>query len=76
VLRIAATDFAALNEIGAPACASGHRTAARTAYAQAARHHRDNPIERINLGNLLLAEGEISANRARFGGARRRSGFT
>ncbi len=63
VLRIDETDFAALNEIGALACASGHRAAARTAYAQAVQYHGDNPVGRVNLGNLLLEDGEVAAAR-------------
>jgi Tfp pilus assembly protein PilF len=66
VLRIDATDFAALNEIGVLACASGHRAAARTAYAQAVQYHPDNPIGRVNLGNLLFDDGEVTAARAQF----------
>lgn len=66
VLRIDATDFAALNEIGALACASGHRAAARTAYSQAVQYHPNNPIGRINLGNLLFEDGEIPVAQAQF----------
>jgi len=66
VLRLDATDFSALNEIGALACASGHRSAARTAYAQAVLYHPGNPIGRVNLGNLLFEDGEISAARVQF----------
>jgi tetratricopeptide (TPR) repeat protein len=66
VLRIDATDFAALNEIGALACASGHRAAARTAYAQAVQYHPGNPIGRVNLGNLLFEDDEVAAARFQF----------
>jgi tetratricopeptide (TPR) repeat protein len=66
VLRLDATDFAALNEIGALACASGHRSAARSAYSQAVQCHPGNPIGRVNLGNLLLDDGDVSAARMQF----------
>ncbi|HWE76130.1 MAG TPA: tetratricopeptide repeat protein [Stellaceae bacterium] len=57
VLRRDPTHFAALNELATLAYASGHRTAARTAYEQAVRCHPGNPLGRVNLGNLL-AEGQ------------------
>ncbi len=62
------TDFSvSLNEIGVLACASGHRSAARTAYAQAVQYHPGNPIGRVNLSNVpLLEDGDISAARAHF----------
>jgi GNAT superfamily N-acetyltransferase len=60
ILRRDRTHFSALNEIGALAIASGHRSAARTAYAQAVRSHPDNPIGRVNLGNLLFEDGDVS----------------
>ncbi len=66
VLRIDATDFSALNEIGALACAGGHRAAARTAYAQAVQYHPENPTGRVNLGNLLFEDGEIAAAQVQF----------
>jgi GNAT superfamily N-acetyltransferase len=66
VLGTDATDFAALNEIGALACASGHRAAALTAYTQAVHHHPDNPMGRVNLGNLLFEDGDVAAARAQF----------
>ena len=58
------THFAALNELGTLAHASGHRSAARTAYEQAVRHHPKNPIARLNLGNLLYEDGDLVAARA------------
>ena len=62
-LHLDPTHFAALNELGALALASGHRSAARAAYTQAVRHHPDNPIGHVNLGNLLLADGDMDGAR-------------
>ena len=74
VLRVDPTYFPALIELGALACASGHRSAARTAYAQAVHYHPGNPIGRVNLGNLLFEDGDVWVTRAALsGGAWRRS---
>jgi glutathione synthase/RimK-type ligase-like ATP-grasp enzyme len=62
-LHLDPTDFAALNELGALALASGHRSAARAAYTQAVLHHPDNLIGHVNLGNLLLADGDMEGAR-------------
>jgi len=66
VLRLDATHFAALTEIGTLAIASGHRSAARTAWRQAVHCHPGNPAGRINLGNLLLDDGDAEAARPHF----------
>jgi Tetratricopeptide repeat len=66
VLRRDPTQFAALNELGNLAYASGHRAAARTAYEQAVRCHPGNPVGRINLGNLLYDEQDFAAARAQY----------
>ena len=66
LLRLEPTHFSALNELGTMAYAGGHRAAARTAYTQAARLHPDNPIGRVNLGNLLLEEDAPEEARAQF----------
>ena len=66
VLRLDQTQFDALNEIASLALASGHRTAARTAYAQAVRCHPANPVGRVNLGNLLFEDGDIAAAEIQF----------
>jgi Flp pilus assembly protein TadD len=47
-LRLDATHFEALNDLGALALASGHRSAARTSYRQAVRCHPSHPIGRVN----------------------------
>ena len=57
VITLAPTHFGALNDLGTLLYNTDFRTAARTAYAEAVRHHPDNPIGRINLANALLADG-------------------
>ncbi len=59
VLRTDPTLFEALNSLGCLANATGHRTAARTAWGQAVRCHPGNPVGRVNLGNLLLEDDDV-----------------
>ena len=59
MLRADPTQFEALNSLGCVASATGHRTAARTAWRQVVRCHPGNPVGRINLGNLLLEDEDI-----------------
>ena len=66
VLRFDPTHFAALNELGALAAASGHRSAARTAWQQAVLHHPGNPLGRVNLGTLLLEDGDLTGATTQF----------
>jgi tetratricopeptide (TPR) repeat protein len=66
VLRRDPTHFAALNELAALAYASGHRSAARTAYQQAVRCHPGNPLGRVNLGNLLAEDQDFAGARVQF----------
>jgi tetratricopeptide (TPR) repeat protein len=66
ILRREPTHFSALNELATLAYASGHRSAARTAYEQAVRCHPDNPLGRVNLGNLLLEGEDFAAAQAQF----------
>jgi hypothetical protein len=66
LLRIDSTHWAALNELGTLAWATGHRSAARTAYRQAVQCHPDNPIGRVNLGNLLYQSGELAEARVQY----------
>ena len=47
--------FGALNDLGTLLYRTDFRSAARLAYAEAVRHHPNNPVGRINLGNSLLA---------------------
>ena len=63
-LAIDPTHFGALNDLGALLHRTHFRAAARTAYAEAVRHHPDNPVGRINLANALAAEGETEAAEA------------
>ncbi len=71
VLRLDQTQFDALNEIASLALASGHRSAARSAYTQAVMFHPDNPVGRVNLGNLLFEDGDIPGAETQFGAALR-----
>jgi hypothetical protein len=66
VLRLDRTQFDALNDIAALASASGHRSAARTAYMQAVMCHPDNPVGRVNLGNMLFEDGDFAGAEAQF----------
>jgi len=66
LLRDDPREFSALNELAALACASGHRTAARTAWSQAVSFHPRNPMGRVNLGNLLYQDGAFADARAQF----------
>ncbi|HEY1505138.1 MAG TPA: tetratricopeptide repeat protein [Stellaceae bacterium] len=66
VLRHDPTHFAALNELASLAYATGHRSAARTAYEQAVRCHSGNPVGRVNLGNLLAEDQDFVGARAQY----------
>ena len=60
------THFDALNELGALAKASGHRSAARSVYVRAVQLHPGNPIGHVNLANLLLEDGDASGARPHY----------
>jgi hypothetical protein len=66
VLRRDATYFDALNELGALAYASGHRSAARTSYVQAVRCHPNNPVAHVNLANLLCEDDDYETAQEHF----------
>ncbi len=66
VLQIEPTSLAALNEIGAVACANGHFSAARTAWRQAVLLHPAAAGAQVNLGNLLLEDREIATARVHY----------
>src|ERR1700744_1708003 len=66
VLRRDATQFDALNELGNLAYATGHRSAARTAYQQAVSCHPNNPLGRVNLANVLVEENDFAAARTQY----------
>ena len=66
ILKRDATHFDALNELGTLAYASGHRSAAHSAYEQAVTCHPGNPIGRVNLGNLLFEEERFAAARMHY----------
>ena len=66
VLRLDAANFFALNELATLALATGHRSAARTAYRQAVLCHPANPVGRVNLGNIYFEDGEFGAARGEY----------
>ncbi|HLW87094.1 MAG TPA: pyridoxal-dependent decarboxylase [Terriglobales bacterium] len=51
--------LAALNNLGSVLMGTGHRSAARIAYKEAILRHPNDPMSRVNFGNLLLEESEI-----------------
>ena len=61
ILRRDPTHLAALNELGTLAFSGGFRSAARTAYLQAVRHHPGDKMVRVNLANLLREECDLAA---------------
>ncbi|MDB5459786.1 MAG: Pyridoxal-dependent decarboxylase [Caulobacteraceae bacterium] len=71
VIARAPTHFGALNDLGTLLYNSDFRAAARLTYAEAVRHHPDNPIGRINLANALLADDRTADARAHYEAALR-----
>ena len=65
-LRLDAACFDALNDLGALTYASGHRSAARTAYRQAVQCHPSNPIGHVNLANVLAEERDLGGAQAHY----------
>ena len=65
-LALEPTHFGALNDLGTLLYRTDFRAAARTAYAEAVKHHPDNPIGHINLANALLADGQAQTARDHF----------
>ncbi len=66
VLCVEPTNLPALLELGALAFASGHRSAAASAWGMAARHHPDDAVAHVALGNLLTDDGHLAAARRCF----------
>jgi hypothetical protein len=60
------THFSALNEFGTLLAAQGAIDAACRVYAEAILHHPDNPMARVNLGNLLLRANRHAEARAHY----------
>src|SRR5580692_9034610 len=58
VLQRDSTHFGALTDLAGLALATGYRSAAVTAYRQAVDCHPDNPFGLVNLGNILLEDGD------------------
>jgi glutathione synthase/RimK-type ligase-like ATP-grasp enzyme len=66
VLRRDVAHFGALTNLGGLALASGHRSAALSAYRQAADHHPERAPAAVNLANLLLEDGAFAEARRRY----------
>jgi hypothetical protein len=66
LLRRDPTHFSALNELGTVALATGHRSAALTAYRQAVLCHPGNPVGRVNLGNMYFHDSDFGAARQEY----------
>lgn len=71
ILRRHPTHFSALNEFGTWLAAQGAIDAACRVYAEAILHHPDNPMARVNLGNLLLRANRHAEARAHYEAALR-----
>jgi hypothetical protein len=66
VLAEAPSHLGALNDLGTLLHDADYRSAARTCYAEAVRHHPDAAMPRVNLANLLLDDGEIAEARLHY----------
>ena len=66
MLQRDAAHFGALTNLGGLALASGHRSAALSAYTQAADHHPQRAPASVNLANLLLEDGRFDEARRRY----------
>lgn len=58
VLALDQTDLGALTNLASLALSSGHRSAALTAYRQAAESHPDIPMALVNYAGALLEDGK------------------
>lgn len=61
ILQLDPTHFGSLNNLGALLMTTGYKTAARTAYGEAVKHHPQNPMGHINLANALAKNHETEA---------------
>jgi tetratricopeptide (TPR) repeat protein len=66
LLHLDPTHWAALNELGTLAWATGYRSAARTAYRQAVKCHPDNAVGRVNLANVLYQMDDLAGARIQY----------
>ncbi|MGB6450967.1 MAG: hypothetical protein WBE92_09470 [Steroidobacteraceae bacterium] len=66
LLHLDPTHWAALNELGTLAWATGYRSAARTAYRQAVKCHPDNAVGRVNLANVLYQMDDLAGARIEY----------
>jgi len=71
LLRRRPTHFGALNDFGTLVLNAGFRSAARTLFGEAVKHHPDNPIGHVNLANFLYLVGEQAEARVHFEAALR-----
>jgi glutathione synthase/RimK-type ligase-like ATP-grasp enzyme len=71
LLRRHPTHFSALNEFGTWLASQGSIDAACRVYAEAILHHPENPMARVNLGNLLLRANRHPEARAHYEAALR-----
>jgi hypothetical protein len=66
ILRRDPAHFSALTELAFLAQAGGHTSAARTAYEQAVHCHPQNPLGRVNLGNMLCESEDYPGAKLQF----------
>jgi hypothetical protein len=66
ILQSDPTHLLALNNLGSLLYETGYRTAARTAYAQAVKHHPNDPTSRVNLANALRDAGDPAQARIHY----------
>lgn len=59
----------ALHELAHLAHRNGHRSAARTSYAQLVNQQPSDTVARVNLGSILYDEGDLHGAQAQFGAA-------
>ena len=66
ILRRDPTHFHALNELGTLALSGGFRSAARSAYRWAVKHHPGNKIAHVNLANVLREQQDLAGARLHY----------
>lgn len=71
VLEHDPTHFGALTDLAGLALSTGFRSAALTAYRQAAACHPENPRGLVNLANMLLEDGDLAAAKSLYESALR-----
>ena len=66
ILQRDPTHFATLNNFGTLLYETDYRSAARTVFEQAVRHHPQQPMGHVNLANLLMYAGELETARGHY----------